>query len=84
MLVAEGGLGLTNVEAEVINTLFRDLSEIKILLLTGINWSSLSFSLLIGSTPFSAMYFSINRLSKMHPETGDMTGCSGTSLLTEK
>jgi hypothetical protein len=37
---------------------------------------------LIGSTPFSTKYFSIRRLSNMAPDTGDMTGCSGTSLET--
>lgn len=38
---------------------------------------------LMGSTPFSTKYFSIKRLSNMAPDTGDMTGCSGTSLETE-
>jgi hypothetical protein len=36
----------------------------------------------MGSTPFSTKYFSIRRLSNMAPDTGDMTGCSGTSLET--
>jgi len=38
---------------------------------------------LIGSTPFSVTYFSMRRLSNIEPETGDITGCSGTSLETE-
>lgn len=38
---------------------------------------------LIGSTPFSVTYFSMRRLSNIDPETGDTTGCSGTSLETE-
>jgi hypothetical protein len=37
---------------------------------------------LIGSTPFSVTYFSISRFSNIDPETGDTTGCSGTSLET--
>lgn len=37
---------------------------------------------LIGSTPFSATYFSTRRFSNIDPETGDTTGCSGTSLET--
>ena len=37
----------------------------------------------MGSTPFSAINFSINLLSKIDPETGDITGCSGTSFETE-
>ena len=38
----------------------------------------------MGSAPLSVMYFSIRRRSYTHPDTGDTTGCSGTSLLTEK
>lgn len=37
----------------------------------------------MGSTPFSARYFSIKRFSNMEPDTGDTTGCSGTSLETK-
>jgi hypothetical protein len=37
---------------------------------------------LTGSIAFSIMYFSISRLSNIAPDTGDMTGCSGTSLET--
>lgn len=38
---------------------------------------------LMGSTPFSWIYFSIILLSKIAPDEGDTTGCSGTSLETE-
>lgn len=30
------------------------------------------------------MYFSMRRRSKIEPDTGETTGCSGTSLETEK
>ena len=43
-----------------------------------------SFSPFMGSALFSWMYFSIRRRSYMQPDTGDRTGCSGTSLLTAK
>jgi hypothetical protein len=36
----------------------------------------------IGSIPFSWMYFSTNRRSKIAPDDGDMTGMSGTSFET--
>lgn len=36
----------------------------------------------IGSIPFSTIYFSIRRFSKIAPDTGETTGCSGTSLDT--
>ena len=38
----------------------------------------------IGSIPFSAINFSISLFSKIDPDTGERTGCSGTSLLTGK
>jgi len=38
----------------------------------------------IGSVLFSFIYFSIRRLSKIEPDTGETTGCSGTSLETGK
>lgn len=34
---------------------------------------------LVGSVPFSATYFSINRRSKTAPDAGETTGCSGTA-----
>lgn len=49
-----------------------------------ISCSTLSSLLLMGSVPFSAMYFSRSRRSKTAPESGDTTGWSGTSLLTVK
>lgn len=36
----------------------------------------------MGSTPFSVTYFSMRRFSNIEPDTGDKTGCSGTSLET--
>lgn len=36
----------------------------------------------IGSVLFSFTYFSIRRLSKIEPDTGETTGYSGTSLET--
>uniref|UniRef100_A0A1B0AKF0 Uncharacterized protein n=1 Tax=Glossina palpalis gambiensis TaxID=67801 RepID=A0A1B0AKF0_9MUSC len=43
--------------------------------------SSIFISLpLIGSQPFSVMYFSIIRFSKIAPEKGDTTAISGTSF----
>lgn len=36
----------------------------------------------IGSIPFSWMYFSTNRRSKIAPDDGEMTGMSGTSFET--
>ncbi len=53
-------------------------------LFTSINMSTDSLSPLMGSVLFSWMYFSIRRRSKMQPDTGERTGCSGTSLLTAK
>lgn len=38
----------------------------------------------IGSQPFSKMYFSTKRRSKIDPELGEMTGTSGTSFETLK
>lgn len=52
------------------------------LLLTSMSSSTVSSLPLMGSTPFSVMYFSIIRLSNMAPEEGDTTGCSGTSFET--
>lgn len=37
----------------------------------------------IGSVLFSFTYFSMRRLSKIEPDTGETTGCSGTSLETK-
>lgn len=54
------------------------------ILLMSINMSALNFSPLIGSTPFSIKYFSMSLLSKIEPETGERTGCSGTSFETVK
>uniref|UniRef100_A0A1A9URA3 Uncharacterized protein n=1 Tax=Glossina austeni TaxID=7395 RepID=A0A1A9URA3_GLOAU len=43
--------------------------------------SSIFISLpLIGSQPFSVIYFSIIRFSKIAPENGDTTAMSGTSF----
>ena len=50
--------------------------------LMSISCSSAMGSPLIGSVPFSAIYFSINLLSKTQLEEGETQGCSGTSLLT--
>lgn len=50
--------------------------------LMSINWSSDTGSPLIGSVPFSAIYFSIRCLSNTQLEDGETQGCSGTSLLT--
>ena len=47
-----------------------------------ITCSSDNASLVIGSTPFSARYFSISLLSNTQLDEGDTQGCSGTSLLT--
>jgi len=47
------------------------------------NCSRVNSSPFIGSVLFSLIYFSIRRLSKIEPDTGDTTGCSGTSLETE-
>lgn len=47
-----------------------------------ISCSSESCSPLIGSVPFSAIYFSISLLSNTQLEDGDTHGWSGTSLLT--
>ena len=52
--------------------------------LISISCSSETGSPLIGSVPFSAMYFSISRLSNTQLEEGETQGCSGTSLLTKK
>ena len=54
------------------------------LLLSSINSTSFNASPVIGSVPFSAINFSIKRLSKICFETGDSTACSGTSPLTKK
>jgi len=45
--------------------------------------STVNSSPFIGSVLFSLIYFSIRRLSKIDPDTGDTTGCSGTSLETK-
>lgn len=57
--------------------------EVQQLLLTSINCSTANSLPLMGSVPFSAMYFSIRRFSKIQPEAGDTTGCSGNSLETK-
>ena len=44
--------------------------------------SSDTGSPLMGSVPFSAIYFSISRLSNTQLDDGETHGCSGTSLLT--
>lgn len=49
-----------------------------------ISWSTVISFPLIGSTPLSAMYFSTSRRSNTDPDTGETTGCSGTSLDTRK
>lgn len=54
-----------------------------ILLLISMSSSMVNSLPLIGSTPLSVMYFSIIRLSKIAPDDGETTGCSGTSLETE-
>lgn len=53
-------------------------------LLMSISSSAVNDLPLIGSIPFSTMYFSIIRLSNTAPEEGETTGCSGTSFETEK
>jgi len=53
------------------------------LLLMSTNCSKVNSSPFIGSVLFSLIYFSMRRLSKIEPDTGDTTGCSGTSLETE-
>lgn len=53
------------------------------LLLTSISISFVNSLPEMGSMPFSKMYFSMSRRSKIDPDTGDTTGCSGTSLETE-
>ena len=50
--------------------------------LMSISCSSDICSPLIGSVPFSAIYFSISLLSNTQFEDGETQGCSGTSLLT--
>ena len=50
--------------------------------LISISCSSDMGSPLIGSVPFSAIYFSISRLSNTQLDDGETQGCSGTSLLT--
>lgn len=52
------------------------------LLLISTSCSTVNSKPLIGSVLFSLMYFSISRLSKIDPDTGETTGCSGTSLET--
>lgn len=52
------------------------------LALTSINCSGLSAWLFIGSVPFSFINFNMSRFSNTNPDTGEITGCSGTSLLT--
>ena len=46
--------------------------------------SSSRLSPVIGSCPWSLMYFSMSLLSNIWPEIGLITGCSGVSLLTER
>jgi hypothetical protein len=46
--------------------------------------SSDKTSFVIGSTPFSAIYFSTSLLSKTQFDNGEIQGCSGTSLLTKQ
>lgn len=50
--------------------------------LISMSCSTVSSFPLIGSVPFSEMYFSISLRSNIQPETGETTGCSGTSLDT--
>ena len=45
--------------------------------LSSIRSSAAKGSCLIGSTPLSCKYFSMSRLSKICPETGETTGFSG-------
>ena len=53
-----------------------------ILPLISMSCSSETGSPLMGSVPFSAIYFSISRLSNTQLDDGETHGCSGTSLLT--
>lgn len=53
-----------------------------IILLISISMSADNSLPLTGSEPFSDIYFSINLFSKIDPDTGDTTGCSGTSFET--
>jgi hypothetical protein len=46
--------------------------------------SSDKTSFVIGSTPFSAIYFSTSLLSNTQFDNGEIQGCSGTSLLTKQ
>lgn len=48
-------------------------------LLISINWSIFNSAPVIGSQPFSVIYFSTTRRSKMAPDRGEITGCSGIS-----
>lgn len=48
------------------------------------NCSTVNSRPFIGSVLFSFMYFSMRRLSNIEPDTGETTGCSGTSLETKK
>lgn len=92
MLVAVGGRGLTIVCPESkFQIIKRKLPLAKktpnigknILPLISTNCSKVSGCPLIGSAPFSLMYFSTNLFSKTAPLAGETTGCSGTSLLTK-
>lgn len=85
MLVALGGFGLTTGGAKIKIHFYVRLLNIRRLniLLIVINSSMLNSFPLMGSTPFSWMYFSITRFSKIAPEEGETTGCSGTSLETK-
>ena len=51
--------------------------------LTSMSMSTVRDWPLVGSIPFSKIYFSINLFSNTQPDVGEMTGCSGVSLLTK-
>eukprot|EP00117_Sycon_ciliatum_P040411 scpid49127/ scgid29698/ len=54
------------------------------LVLISMSCSKVNGWLLTGSFPVSPTYFSIRRRSKTQPETGERTGCSGTTFEREQ
>lgn len=62
---------------------FTNANNVDYLLFMSTSCSTVNSSPFIGSVLFSLTYFSIRRLSKIDPDTGDTTGCSGTSLETK-
>lgn len=88
MLVADGGFGFITAGAKKKMKMKFDMDvyagKVKNSLLISINSSTAMSLPVMGSTPFSWMYFSMRRRSKMLPECGEMTGTSGTSLDTGK